>query len=87
MVLPPAVAAMTDRLTLAVCWWSCSVYIIVLGLGLLWRFLAGPWKSMRVIEPAVETTSDDVPVAPALPAAAAAVFATPGAESPDCDAA
>jgi MATE family multidrug resistance protein len=85
MVLPTAIAAATGRLTLTVCWWACSAYIIVLGLGLLWRFQAGPWKSMRVIEPALST--DEVPVAPALPEAATAIFATPSAETPDSDAA
>ncbi|MBC7820870.1 MAG: MATE family efflux transporter, partial [Planctomycetaceae bacterium] len=32
------------------CWWFCTIYIIVLGCGFLARFLAGHWKSMRVIE-------------------------------------
>jgi MATE family multidrug resistance protein len=84
MVLPVAVAAAMGRLTLAVCWWACSAYIIVLGLGMMWRFQTGRWKSMSVIE---MPSSERVPSQPPLAAAAAAVFATPGAESPDSDAA
>jgi MATE family multidrug resistance protein len=32
-------------------WGFASVYVCVLGLGFLWRFRAGKWKAMRVIEP------------------------------------
>jgi MATE family multidrug resistance protein len=36
------------------CWWWCTIYIIVLGLGFFARFQAGHWKSMRVIEAPAE---------------------------------
>lgn len=32
------------------CWWAVSVYIIVLGVGFLLRFLRGRWRTMSVIE-------------------------------------
>ena len=32
------------------CWWFCTAFIVVLGIGFLLRFLGGRWKSMRVIE-------------------------------------
>ncbi|HUG93156.1 MAG TPA: MATE family efflux transporter [Planctomycetaceae bacterium] len=86
MVLPPAVAAATGGLTLAVCWWSCSAYIIVLGLGFLARFQAGHWKSMRVIE-AARPAIDAPPAARVVPASSRSVFAAASAESPDSDAA
>lgn len=37
--------------TLSMCWAYCSVYIMVMGLGFMFRFLGGKWKSMRVVEP------------------------------------
>lgn len=32
-------------------WGFASAYIVALALVFLWRFLAGPWRTMRVIEP------------------------------------
>jgi MATE family multidrug resistance protein len=32
------------------CWITVSVTVIVMGLGFLFRFMQGKWKSMRVIE-------------------------------------
>ena len=34
-------------------WTACTIWIIILGVGFLWRFLGGEWKSMSVIEPNV----------------------------------
>ena len=51
MVLPTWIAIRTDRLTLHVGWTACTGFIVVMGLGFLWRFLGGQWKSMTVIEP------------------------------------
>jgi len=51
MVLPTWLAARSDRLTLTVGWSACTGFVIVLGLGFLYRFLGGKWKSMKVIEP------------------------------------
>jgi MATE family multidrug resistance protein len=34
--------------------WACaSAYVILLGLAMIWRFVQGGWKTMRVIEPHV----------------------------------
>lgn len=32
------------------CWAACSVFVVWLGMGFLFRFRQGHWKSMRVIE-------------------------------------
>jgi MATE family multidrug resistance protein len=62
MVLPVVIAWQAGRNSLTFAWTACTVYIIVVGVGFLLRFLWGPWKSMRVIEPVVgdviEETSD-----------------------------
>jgi MATE family multidrug resistance protein len=50
MVLPTAVACIFFESNLVVCWTACSVYVMVMGVGFLLRFLTGRWKSMRVIE-------------------------------------
>ncbi len=55
MVLPTVVALTWFRGGLNACWWFCTIYIIVLGCGFFARFLAGHWKSMKVIE----ATRDD----------------------------
>lgn len=36
--------------TLHIAWWVISIYIIVLGVSLLLRFLTGKWKHMTVME-------------------------------------
>ncbi len=33
-----------------ICWSAATTYITILGLGFLWRFRAGKWRSMSVIE-------------------------------------
>ncbi len=50
LVLPVYLASRWDRLTLPLCWWAVSTYIIVIGLGFVARFQQGRWKSMSVIE-------------------------------------
>jgi MATE family multidrug resistance protein len=32
------------------CWSVCTVFVIVLGIGFFWRFQAGHWMTMQVIE-------------------------------------
>ena len=36
------------------CWWACTAFIVVLGIGFLIRFQGGRWKSMSVIEPGLD---------------------------------
>ena len=36
------------------CWWACTAFIVVLGVGFLIRFRGGRWKSMSVIEPGLD---------------------------------
>lgn len=50
MVVPTAVSLTWYGGGLRTSWWFCTIYIIVLGCGFCARFLAGHWKSMRVIE-------------------------------------
>ena len=50
MVLPTWVSIRWFGGGLHACWWFCTIYIIVLGCGFFARFLAGHWKSMKVIE-------------------------------------
>lgn len=35
---------------LHLCWLAATLYILVIGVGFLWRFLGGYWKEMSVIE-------------------------------------
>jgi len=58
MVLPTWAAWNWLDGDLYVSWTACTVYICVLGVGLLIRFQTGHWKSMRVIEQTpAETTA------------------------------
>jgi MATE family multidrug resistance protein len=50
MVMPTAIAFWLYGGNLAVGWTACSIYVAVMGLGFLYRFQTGKWKSMRVIE-------------------------------------
>lgn len=50
MVLPTAISLIWFGGSLRASWWFCTVYIIVLGLGFFFRFQAGHWKTMKVIE-------------------------------------
>lgn len=56
MVLPTVVCLKWFDGGLRACWWFCTIYIIALGCGFLARFLAGHWKSMRVIEATPSST-------------------------------
>jgi MATE family multidrug resistance protein len=40
-------------------WTSCTVYICVLGIGMMLRFQSGRWKTMRVIEYSPDKIADD----------------------------
>jgi MATE family multidrug resistance protein len=42
-------------------WTFASLYVILLGLTFLSRFLQGQWRSMRVIEPAAEADGPEAP--------------------------
>ena len=57
MVLPTYLAWRYAGGSLVISWSACAVYIVVVGIGLLLRFLGGAWKSMRVIEPDLCGTS------------------------------
>ncbi len=50
MVLPTWISIRWYGGGLNACWWFCTIYIIVLGIGFFARFQAGHWKKMRVIE-------------------------------------
>ena len=43
-------------------WTACTVYICVLGIGMMLRFQSGRWKTMRVIEHSPDEIADaDIP--------------------------
>lgn len=50
LVLPTWISLRWFGGGLNACWWFCTIYIIVLGCGFCARFIAGHWKSMKVIE-------------------------------------
>ncbi|MGD9724668.1 MAG: MATE family efflux transporter [Pirellulales bacterium] len=50
MVLPTGLAITFTTDGFEVAWYAVTVYITVLGLGLLARFQQGRWQSMRIIE-------------------------------------
>jgi MATE family multidrug resistance protein len=54
LVLPTWISLTWFSGGLHACWWFCTIYIIVLGLGFYARFQAGHWKKMRVIEATAE---------------------------------
>ena len=49
MVLPCWLLVRSNS-SLTACWWTVSVYIMVLGIGFLMRFRGGRWRTMTVIE-------------------------------------
>ena len=57
LVLPTYVADWLGNRGLAIPWTAATVFIAVLGLGYLWRFVGGRWKSMRVIEMSTTATA------------------------------
>ncbi len=88
MVLPVWLAARSGALSLQFAWWTVTLYIVVLGLGFLARFLRGHWKTMSVIgqddesdeQAAGSAISEEVtiPAASTTPADAAAAAAAAG---------
>lgn len=50
MVLPTWVAIKRLDAGLYAGWWAVTIYIVVLGIGYMLRFLGGRWKRMSVIE-------------------------------------
>jgi MATE family multidrug resistance protein len=50
MVVPSYVAVVVFGKGLLTIWTTATLYIMLVGVAFLWRFLAGKWKSMRVIE-------------------------------------
>jgi MATE family multidrug resistance protein len=50
MVLPTYLTVRLGYGGLYTCWTAATVYILVLGIGFLWRFRAGQWREMSVIE-------------------------------------
>jgi MATE family multidrug resistance protein len=71
MVLPVYLASRAGTLSLTMAWWVVSLYIFVLGIGFLLRFVYGKWKSMSVIElDATDEIGDEltIPATPTIPA-------------------
>ncbi len=52
-------------------WIGASVYIILLGLTMGWRFEGGRWRSIQLIEDAEQRAAEIAPVVPTPPAAGA----------------
>jgi MATE family multidrug resistance protein len=61
LIIPSYVALVHLKAGLYTGWTIASLYIIILSLMFLFRFLGGKWKTMRVIEEAPPFS------APALP--------------------
>ena len=51
LVIPSVIAFEVFQASLYVGWTIVTIYVSILGLAFLFRFLRGKWKSMRVIEP------------------------------------
>lgn len=64
LVLPTYVALVVLKQGLYTGWTIASAYIAVLGLSFLFRFLAGKWKTMRVIEAPVPVVPPSYPELP-----------------------
>ena len=60
MVIPTWVIWTFFTPNLFAAWTAVSVYITVAGFGFLWRFKAGRWKSMRVIEAADDEPETEI---------------------------
>ena len=57
LVIPSYVAMVLLGADIMVGWGILTVYIIILGFAFLFRYLGGKWKSMRVIEEGVSTST------------------------------
>lgn len=65
LVIPSYVALVLFHAGIYVAWTIASIYISVLGIAFLFRFLGGKWKSMRVIEevsPSLPPALPEVPI-------------------------
>ncbi len=58
LVIPSYIALVLLDADIALGWSILTAYIIVLGFTFLFRYLGGKWKSMRVIEGGVSTSTD-----------------------------
>ena len=65
MVLPTWLAVRAGYGGLPICWTAAAIYITVLGIGFLIRFLGGRWREMSVIEQTESALDDDAVLAPA----------------------
>jgi len=61
MVLPTWLICRPGPNNIYYAWTFLTLYVIVMALSFLWRFLNGAWRSMRV------TSVDHAPVAPTYP--------------------
>ena len=50
MAVPCIVMAYVFPASLYGCWIAATANIVLLGLGMMWRFHAGHWRSLRVID-------------------------------------
>ncbi len=69
LILPTWTARYLGYSSLTIPWVAVTVFIVFVGLGYLWRFEQGRWKSMRVIELVARQGSDagtDLPAQEAL---------------------
>jgi len=64
LVMPTYIALVHFGANIYVGWTIATVYICTLGLSFLMRFLAGKWKSMRVIEETIPVLPQTLPEAP-----------------------
>jgi MATE family multidrug resistance protein len=53
LIIPVGLAVGVFGAGLYVAWGIATLYVCLLGLAFLWRFVHGAWETMRVIEPAV----------------------------------
>jgi MATE family multidrug resistance protein len=67
LVIPAYIAIVLLKEGLMAAWFIASAYVIVLGFSFLLRFLAGKWKSMKVIEECVACLPPTMPEAPVAP--------------------
>jgi MATE family multidrug resistance protein len=51
MILPTGLVMHFFPGNVIACWWPCTAFIVVMGIGFLLRFRGGRWKSMQVMEP------------------------------------
>lgn len=64
LVLPTFIALIVLKKGIYTGWAIASAYVAALGLGFLFRFLAGKWKSLRVIETPIPAVPPNYPGLP-----------------------